>query len=415
MSTISQTEAKDFSSAPEPSDNLAGGYLELPPCTIEDVDKALFNLFDKDLPLLYTHRNDTRRVPIIFATGERFALLARKQPLRDRSKALILPIISIMRSGLTFGSEVAMATAPDIRHVIKRQLNKEDPYYQRLINKIGLQNSDDLVSLNAFSDPVGQVGSEPGRIATRRPGSGNTDENKIHTGNLLDPDLGNNLYEIYEMPPPRYFMATYDITIWTQYTQEMNNLLAVLATESHFKAVTSYRIETEKGYYFVAYFDNSISPQNNFDNFSEEERIVRASFTVKVPGYFLGSTYTSAPNKIKRYISSPQLSFDVQIGDDPNTSKLGIPSGDPNSYVLSDMLTEEDSLPGQFMGESSLITNVLDANPTIGGYSKPQSALGPPATKVIVSPFSGKGASASINVTKTATTKQGETVYREIV
>jgi len=152
MSTASQIEAQQPISTTEKSDNLASEFLDIPPCTIEDVDRALFNLFDKQLPLLYTHRNDTRRVPIVFATGERFALIARRKPLRDKSKALILPVISILRSSLTFGSEIGMATAPDIRHVIKKQLGKEDPVYQRMINKLGLQNSDDLVSEAAFID-----------------------------------------------------------------------------------------------------------------------------------------------------------------------------------------------------------------------------------------------------------------------
>ena len=104
------------------------------------------------------------------------------------------------------------------------------------------------------------------------------------------------------MPAPVYFMATYEITIWTQYTQEMNNLLAAIATENHFSARPSYRIETDKGYYFVAYFENSISPGNNFEDFSEEERIVRSTLTVKVPGYFLGTTYKGSPNKIRKFV-----------------------------------------------------------------------------------------------------------------
>lgn len=409
MSIASQIEAKNPISTTEKSDNLASEFLEIPSCTIEDVDKAVFNLFDKDLPLLYTQRNDTRRVPIVFATGERFALIARKQPLRDRSKALILPVISIMRSGFTFGSEIKMATAPDIKQVIKRQLGKDDPFYQRLVNKIGLQNSDDLVTLSAFTDTENQQNAEPGRIATRRQGVGNSDTQRIQTGNLLTPNLGNNIYEIYEIPAPVYFMATYEITLWTQYTQEMNNLIAAIATENHFNAVTSYRIETEKGYYFVAYFDNSVSPGNNFDNFSEEERIVRSTMTLKVPGYFLGQSYIGTPNKIRRYVSAPQVSFDTSFTDEVSNSMIGIPSGKPNDYTLSDVSTESDTLPGQFIGGASPLTDPKLGDASIGGYTQSQSSI-----SSMRSPFSGGDGSGNLNVTKTSTTKQGETTYRQI-
>lgn len=411
MSIASQIEAKKSLSTPEKSENLADEFIDIPSCTIEDVDRALFNLFDKDLPLLYTQRNDTRRVPIVFATGERFALIARKQPLRDRSKALILPVISIMRSGLTFGSEIGMATAPDIKHVVKKQLGKDDVFYQRLLNKIGLQNSDDLSANAAFTDLENQLNTEPGRIATRRNGVGGINSARIQTGNLLDPQLGNNIYEVYEIPAPVYFMATYEITLWTQYTQEMNNLLAVIATENHFNAKTSFRIETDKGYYFVAYFENSVSAANNFDDFSEEERLVRSSLSVKVPGYFLGNVYKGSPNKIRKFLSAPQVSFDNSFSEQIDTAKIGIPSGNPGSYVLSDQLTTGDSLPGQFIGEDSPLLNSQDSTSTIGGYSPPQSAVSSPSVKIITSPFSGD---KSISVAKTGSTKQGETTYRQI-
>jgi hypothetical protein len=425
MSIASQIEARKPIHTPEKGENLSGEFLDIPPCTIEDVDKALFNLFDKDLPLLYTHRNDTRRVPIVFATGERFAIIARKQPLRDRSKALILPVISIMRSGLTFGSEIGMGTAPDVRHVLKKQLAREDPAYQKIVNKIGLQNSDDLVSDSAFIDSENEIGVEPGRIATRRSGAGKINEDRLQKGNLLDPKLGNNVYEIYEMPAPSYFMATYEVTIWTQYMQEMNNLLSAIATENHFDGVDSFRIETDKGYYFVAYVDSSINLANNFDDFSEEERIVRSSLTIKVPGYFLGSAYKGSPNKIRRYVSAPQISFDTLFNQDPDTSAPGVASSNPGDYVLSDMMTEDDQNPGQFIGGVRPVIStgrVFDpivaaknaSAATIGGYVPGQSAVPRPIVTTIKSPFQGDKAQSNLNVAKTSTTKQGETTYRQI-
>ena len=73
--------------------------LVVPSCSIEDVDRALFNLFNVDLDLFYKESNkNSKRIPVIFATGERFAILRRKKPLRDKAGALILPLVSILRN-----------------------------------------------------------------------------------------------------------------------------------------------------------------------------------------------------------------------------------------------------------------------------------------------------------------------------
>ena len=74
--------------------------FHLPPCGLEDIDKALFNLFDKDIKFTITQKNQSRDVPVVFATGERFALVKRRQPIKDENDAFILPLISIRRTGI---------------------------------------------------------------------------------------------------------------------------------------------------------------------------------------------------------------------------------------------------------------------------------------------------------------------------
>ena len=73
----------------------------VPSCTLEDVDRAVFNLFNGQIPLEYVQKGEVKKIPVIFATGERFAVLRRKEPLRDKANALILPLISIMRTGVS--------------------------------------------------------------------------------------------------------------------------------------------------------------------------------------------------------------------------------------------------------------------------------------------------------------------------
>ena len=92
----------------EVKNKIISGYEEaqrsydyvIPSCGLEDLDAAVFDLFNEQIPLFYTHHGETKRVPVIFATGERFAILRRKKPITDKSGALILPLVSIARGSI---------------------------------------------------------------------------------------------------------------------------------------------------------------------------------------------------------------------------------------------------------------------------------------------------------------------------
>jgi hypothetical protein len=69
--------------------------FKIPPCGIEDVDRAVFELFDKRLAFEVKVNEQTTKVPVVFAAGERFALTKRLKPIRDKNNALVLPLIAL--------------------------------------------------------------------------------------------------------------------------------------------------------------------------------------------------------------------------------------------------------------------------------------------------------------------------------
>lgn len=411
MSTRTQTE-KQTGTTPESSENLSSNFVTIPACSIGDIDRSLFNLFKNDLPILYTQNNDTRRVPIIFAGGERFALLARKVALRDRSNAIILPIISITRNSVTQGHEFGPTINPIASHTIKKQISREDPMYQKLLNVYGYKNSDDLVSPTSFLDQDGLQGAMPGKIATRRNQGQVSFSEKSQRGNVLKPNTKNNFYEIYDIPPPVFVTCDYTVTIWTQYVQEMNNILSAISSEAHFYGVPSFKVETDNGYWFVAYFDKNFSSENNFDDYSEEERIIRTSFNVKIPGYIIGSAYIGAPNKVRKYISAPQISFEAVFSTHkPAVEGFGkIPSGKPGDFILENVREEDSAMPGQTISGNQK-TFQKENESLVGSTS---NAAGERFETVMNNPFDDKKTKKIIS-TKTSSMRQGETVYREII
>ena len=68
-------------------------------------------------------------------------------------------------------------------------------------------------------------------------------------------------------------------------------------------------IKTEAGYELVAFFDQSFSNNSNFDNYSDEERIIKNTVNLTVPGYILNPSHPGIPNLARSYFSAPVIEF----------------------------------------------------------------------------------------------------------
>jgi len=398
--------------------------FDIPSCTIEDVDRSLFDLFDKQLPFNYSHKSGTKRAPVIFASGERFAILRRKKPLRDKSGALILPLVSIMRTGINQTPTMGSGTNQTVGHIIKKRLSEEDPSYQRLLNKKRLINSDDLPSNKSVSRtfPENDAEALPGRTASRR------DPAKRSSKNLLEPEGGRHIYEIIEMPPPKYFTASYEITFWAQYTLQMNDMITALMSLYQSYSQRSFQLETPKGYWFVGYASEDLSAGNNFDDFTDSERLVRYSFTMTVPGYIVNPSYPGSQNSLRRYLSAPEINFSSVITTKKfeNRKPQGIASANPNDYVLEDVRTVDDLLPGQSIGSTNFAASDSrgifkkrqgseyenqESGDTVVGTTHAEDNR----TRIVeyeTNPFTGETITKKLHL-KTRTNRQGETVLRE--
>lgn len=328
MPTRYNTQSRPYFGVPGLQSGFAGDAtapsdLTIPAVGIEDVDMALFHLFDKELPLEVSvsdkNRAEIKRVPVIFGSGEKWAMLKRGRAIRDRNNTLILPLITITR-------EVVQQTPNDDvtgrginqqtgEIVIRRRLDKSDRAYQKWVNRLLLKNQQNLAV------PTGQ--GDSGQLTTGRTIGDLADDPMVQDGALLVPDRKNNTYETIVIPAPQFFTAVYEVTFWTQYTVQMVQLIEQLIS-SFLPQAQSWRLDTPKGYWFVATVDGNVyNPENNFDDMSQEERLIKYKFSVKVPGYMLGTRVPGAPVPLRRYVSAPTVSFDIgeesQAGnvDDP--------------------------------------------------------------------------------------------------
>jgi len=314
--------------------------FKIPSLGIEDVDGAMFNLFDKDNQIYIVSRDDEsmnqfeKKVPVVFATGERFALRERRNPIRDKSGALILPIISIRRTGINqakenMGSAIGQDTGD---FVIKKRLSTRDPKYQNAINKLGLKNQENVSSRNNFLDSPNQAGAQPGTFASRRQSF-----NKTSDGLLQNAKMPQNITEIISIPFPIRYSVKYEVTFWTSFQTHMNQMIEKVMTNYDGQGRT-YKLTTAKGYYFVAYFGDEIETQDNFDEFTDDERVHKYVFNVEVTAYMLANMNGGDMVPFRRYLSAPQVSFGIFEGDFEQLRDQGTaPTGKPDNFLLDNI------------------------------------------------------------------------------
>ena len=307
--------------------------FSLPSVGIEDVDRAMFDFFDSELRLHISNgrSGEVKKVPVIFAAGERWAMLKKNRALRDKSGALILPLTSIRR--LDIQQDVASDIAGrginqqtgDL--IIKRRLSPLDRTFQNIINKIGLLNQSN-------------VADSTETLMTDRERGENQFDPDIVAGGLLAPKFGKNIWEIITIPSPQFFTVTYEVTIWTQHILHMNQIIDKIMASYLPTANGTFKLDTPKGYWFIAKVqDNLFSTEDNTENVSGDERIIKTKMTIKVPAYQVATDVPGIPSPVRKYVSAPLLTFptdDQLVNVLPSAVDAYSGSDDPSAFFSLD-------------------------------------------------------------------------------
>ena len=155
--------------------------------------------------------------------------------------------------------------------------------------------------------------------------------------------------------------------------QEMNQLLESLMMKFDGQS-PEFQITTEKGYKFTAFVQNTFTPEDNFSDFTNDERVIKMGFDIKVPGYILAPEHPGLPSPFRRFLSAPQINFEVweqnsQLVEerDPTTSKDVL-----DKFALTDVETlnsEGSQVQNRGQEKERVIVNVK--NP-FSGKTEPE-------------------------------------------
>jgi len=182
----------------------------------------------------------------------------------------------------------------------------------------------------------------------------------------------------------------------------MNNIIEAFISSYNINPALSFKIETDKGYWFVAIVESALSDSTNFDGYADEERVIKTAVTMSVTGYLINPKFPGAPSPFRRYVSAPKVQFETTTNPIPNIASSKLPSYDPNDYVFDDIMNTEYPLPGAALGMTK--NNVPEITVNVGGTQKDnvQKSL------KMLHPFTKKSVTAAI---KSKNETKGEAVY----
>jgi len=224
-----------------------------PTITIRDVDQSVVDYFQKRLALSVETADGQRKpVPVMLATGERWKLIRDQKGIRDENKTLILPLCTIQRL--------------DVDRVLG-------------FGGLGTETSNITVSKRIHAET-------------------NIKQNLYQQRNKLWPTARKNkvIWEINSIPFPDFCNVFYQVLIWSSYQNQMNEMLEKIFysydfMDSFLMPISLNKndssIKGNKGFFVGFRETTSIASQNNFEEFTDDERIIRYQYNIKVPAYFV--------------------------------------------------------------------------------------------------------------------------------
>lgn len=231
----------------------AAGKYPFPTIGIRDIDQSLVDYFQKRLVLSVETTDGQRKpVPVLLATGERWSLIRSQKGIRDENKTLILPLVTIQRLDI-----------------------------DRVLGFGGLGTEVDSITVSKKIHP-----------------ETNIKQNLYAQRNKIWPTARKNkaIYEVMTIPFPDFCNVFYQVMIWSSYQSQMNEMLEKIfysydASDSFVMPISLNKNDSSllgnKGFFVGFRETTSIASQNNFEEFTDDERIIRYQYNIKVPAYFV--------------------------------------------------------------------------------------------------------------------------------
>jgi len=282
----------DFTMLPENTSKLTLQEVGMLGSSIESIDMALASWLKKDLNLSARTNHGFTKVPILWQSPERAFQIKNDKELRDDGGGLILPLVSVERTGITKDPNRKGTFQAHLysdrnngrsgRFVIARQIVKD--------------KTRDRAVVNSTRNNVG--------VTKQRHYPRNSKKVVIRA---------------LSIPIPVYVDVEYKISLRTEYQEQINQLMQPFITRTgQINAFTMKR----NGHVYEGFIDQTFSHDNNVASLGEDTRVFTSEITIKVLGYLIGEGETDDRPIVRLDENVVQISFPSESEGTPGTPNL---------------------------------------------------------------------------------------------
>tara|TARA_Y100000034_G_scaffold4016_1_gene4760 strand:- start:63 stop:1757 length:1695 start_codon:yes stop_codon:yes gene_type:complete len=238
--------------------------IKNPEVTLMDMDSAIMFYFEKVIKPSVEDNGENVKVPIMYASPERWKSIQRDGFMRDKKRQTITPVIVYRRTSIEKDETVP-----------QDKLDANNPHMFYTFQK-------KFSNTNRYDNFHTQIGTLPQR-------------------------------EYYNVMLPDYVTLTYDFIIWTSYIEQMNKIVerVVYSDGSYWGDPKKLR------------FRSNIDTFTDATEVSDTERLVRTNFTVTLRGYLLPKANFDHRSTTQKFLTPKKIIFGTET-DTTITKNIGM-------------------------------------------------------------------------------------------
>tara|TARA_R100000030_G_scaffold57288_1_gene43144 strand:- start:102 stop:941 length:840 start_codon:yes stop_codon:yes gene_type:complete len=252
-------------------------FIKIEASTLETIDTGLYNWVNNIIDIHTKTNKGIYKIPVLWLGAERSYQVKNDVRIRDKVGKLILPLISVNRDSVT-----------------------KDPTFKGSYQANNFENSDHRGGVEPASKRINQDKTQnfQSEIAQK------TTDNKQQTYKI--DENSQIIYDSYNAPIPVYVTVKYNITLRTEFQQQMNDAMQPFITTTG--QINSFVFQNQ-GHKYEAFIEQDFSNNNNTKNVGEDERMFESTISIKVLGYLSGEGYSRKKPLLARRENQVKVRF----------------------------------------------------------------------------------------------------------
>ena len=241
------------------------------PSSLETIDQSLYDWVNKEVNIFSTTNKGWKKTPVIWMSSERSHQIKNRKELRDDNGVLILPLITVSRASVT--------KDPQNKGIFQANIPPVADYRGGSIT-INRRINQDKTANFANADV-----KRKGRYAS---------DGKAARDQITFPSKNEKIvYQSMTIPLPVYVDVEYEVTLRTEYQQQMNEMVTPFVTKTG--GINHFLLEKD-GHRFEGFIDQNFSQNNNISTLEADERIREAFIAISFGFWKYKRLFTKAIN-----------------------------------------------------------------------------------------------------------------------